>query len=68
MTQQMTLWDWLKSRAEYTVKSLFAGAGGLDCGLEQAGLKVVESYEFEQRACDTLAAVGSSNVYKCDSS
>lgn len=66
MTQQMTLWDWLKSRAEYTVKSLFAGAGGLDCGLEQAGLKVVESYEFEQRACDTLAAVGSSNVYKCD--
>ena len=66
MNNQMTLWDWLKSRAEYTVKSLFSGAGGLDCGLEQAGLKVVESYEFEKRACDTLAAVGSSNVYKCN--
>ena len=51
---------------KYTVKSLFAGAGGLDCGLEQAGLKVVESYEFEKRACDTLAAVGTSDVYRCD--
>ena len=51
---------------DYTVKSLFSGAGGLDCGLTEAGLKVVESYEFEKRACDTLAAVGTSDVYKCD--
>ena len=51
---------------DYTVKSLFSGAGGLDCGLAQAGLTVVESYEFEKRACDTLAATGMSDVYKCD--
>ena len=53
-------------RKECTVKSLFAGAGGLDCGLEQAGLDVIESYEYGKQACDTLAAVGSSNVYQCD--
>ena len=51
---------------DYTVKSLFSGGGGMDCGMEQAGLRVVESYEFEKHACDTLAAVGTSDVYKCD--
>ena len=41
MNGQITLWQWLKSleHDDYTVKSLFSGAGGLDCGLEQAGLK-----------------------------
>ena len=51
---------------KYTVKSLFSGAGGLDCGLEQAGLKVVESYEYDKTACETLASAGASNVYRCD--
>lgn len=50
----------------YTVKSLFAGAGGLDCGFRQAGLNVVESYEFESNACATLANAGDGAVYKCD--
>ena len=49
-----------------TVKSLFSGAGGLDCGLTQAGLNVVESYEYDRHACDTLANVGASDVYRCD--
>ena len=65
---QLNMWDVMNQliRDSYTVKSLFAGAGGLDHGLEQAGLRVVESYEFEKNACDTLAAAGTGNVYKCD--
>lgn len=66
--QQLTIWDVLKQfdSLSYTVKSLFAGAGGLDYGLSQAGLNVVESYEFEANACDTLSRAGKGNVYKCD--
>ena len=66
--KQITIWEAMREmqKASYTVKSLFAGAGGLDCGLEQAGLRVVESYEFEKRACDTLSAAKMGNVYKCD--
>lgn len=68
MYEQIRLSDILSllDRENYTVKSLFSGAGGLDCGLTEAGLNVVESYEFEKRACDTLANVGESDVYKCD--
>ena len=66
--KQITLWEAMKEmqKANYTVKSLFSGGGGMDCGLEQAGLRVVESYEYEKRACDTLAATKTSDVYKCD--
>ena len=51
---------------QYTVKSLFSGAGGLDHGLEEAGLHVVEAYEYDEHACETLARVGTSDVYRCD--
>lgn len=62
----MTIWDMIGEGSGYTVKSLFSGAGGLDWGLSQAGLDVVESYEFEKHPCDTLAGLGESDVYKCD--
>ena len=66
--RQMTIKDVIDQFDEknYTVKSLFAGAGGLDCGFRQAGLNVVESYEFESNACATLANAGEGAVYKCD--
>lgn len=64
--RQMTIWDMIGEGSGYTVKSLFSGAGGLDWGLSQAGLDVVESYEFEKHPCDTLAGLGESDVYKCD--
>lgn len=66
--RQMTIMDVINQFDEknYTVKSLFAGAGGLDCGFRQAGLNVVESYEYDRHACDTLANVGASDVYRCD--
>jgi DNA (cytosine-5)-methyltransferase 1 len=34
---------------------LFAGAGGLSCGLEWAGHHVVGAIEFDRSACDTFA-------------
>lgn len=51
---------------QYTVKSICSGAGGLEIGLEQAGLQVVESFEFWDKACDTLVNNGDHAVYKCD--
>lgn len=41
---------------EYTDIELFAGAGGLALGLEQAGFKGVEFVELNHAACDTLRA------------
>ena len=68
MNEQISLYQLLEAmkQDEYTVKSLFSGAGGLECGLDMAGLHVIESYEYEKKACDTLANVGKTNVYKCD--
>jgi DNA (cytosine-5)-methyltransferase 1 len=34
--------------------SLFAGAGGLDLGVERAGYQILATVEFERDACDTL--------------
>lgn len=39
-----------------SVVSLFAGAGGLDVGLEMAGFQVIWANEFDKDACDTYEA------------
>jgi DNA (cytosine-5)-methyltransferase 1 len=36
--------------------SLFAGAGGLDLGVEQAGYRIGAALEFDGNACDSLRA------------
>lgn len=65
ISNQNALFDCLDS-FQYTVKSLFAGAGGMDLGLQNAGLCLEESYEFWDKACDTLTENFSHSVYKCD--
>lgn len=42
--------------SDVTAIELFAGAGGLALGLEQAGIKTVEYIEFDKACCETLKA------------
>lgn len=44
----------IKPKRDYKVLELFAGAGGLALGLEQAGLKSIGNIEFDKHACNTL--------------
>ncbi|MEC0233567.1 DNA (cytosine-5-)-methyltransferase [Paenibacillus kribbensis] len=37
-----------------TAKSYFSGAGGLDLGMIEAGIDVIESFEIDRIACETL--------------
>ena len=39
---------------DVTAIELFAGAGGLALGLEQAGIKTLEYVEFDKACCETL--------------
>ena len=37
-----------------TAKSYFSGAGGMDLGLQQAGIKLLQSYEIDNTCIETL--------------
>ena len=37
-----------------TAKSYFSGAGGMDLGIEESGINIIESYEIDKKCCDTL--------------
>lgn len=42
------------NKGDITAIELFAGAGGLALGLEQAGIKTLEYVEFDKACCETL--------------
>lgn len=46
--------NYIEPIKQYTVLELFAGAGGLAIGLEQAGIKCVALNEIDKWACETL--------------
>jgi DNA (cytosine-5)-methyltransferase 1 len=37
-----------------TAKSYFSGAGGMDYGILDAGIKIIQSYEIDRTCCETL--------------
>jgi len=37
-----------------TAKSYFSGAGGMDLGLIEAGIDIIQSYEIDNTCCETL--------------
>lgn len=37
-----------------TAKSYFSGAGGMDLGIQEAGITILESFEIDKKCCDTL--------------
>ena len=46
--------DMIINKNEVTAIELFAGAGGLALGLEQAGISTLEYVEFDKACCETL--------------
>ena len=46
--------NYVEAENKYTVLELFAGAGGLAIGLEQAGINCVALNEIDKYACQTL--------------
>ena len=52
----------MSGRAKLTAVSLFAGAGGLDVGVDQAGFKTVCSVEFDPHCVSTLQRNAKSKI------
>lgn len=44
----------MENKMQITAKSYFSGAGGMDLGIEEAGINILESYEIDKKCCDTL--------------
>ncbi len=53
-TEQETVSNYVEAQHQYKVLELFAGAGGLALGLENAGLKCAALNEIDKWACQTL--------------
>ena len=49
-----------------TAKSYFSGAGGMDIGLTDAGIDVVEHFEVDRKCCNTLRNNLHGKVNECD--
>lgn len=49
-----------------TAKSYFSGAGGLDLGLMQSGINIIQSLELDSVACKTLEMNFTHPILQCD--
>lgn len=49
-----------------TAKSYFSGAGGMDLGLIESGINVIEHYEIDKKCCQTLRDNLKGKVNECD--
>ena len=49
-----------------TAKSYCSGAGGMDLGIKEAGINILESFEIDKKCCDTLRKNFNHKVNECD--
>lgn len=49
-----------------TAKSYFSGAGGMDLGIKEADINILESFEIDKKCCDTLRKNFNHKVNECD--
>lgn len=49
-----------------TAKSYFSEAGGMDLGIKEAGINILESFEIDKKCCDTLRKNFNHKVNECD--
>ncbi|WP_288745766.1 DNA cytosine methyltransferase [uncultured Enterococcus sp.] len=49
-----------------TAKSYFSGAGGMDLGMIEAGIDIIESFEIDKKAVGTLQKNFKHKVNECD--